>query len=118
KIDEKPRTVSPRIRRSTHCVGENSFVESGTQIVHPVAGGPAMNAEYRTMPPASSSQYESALRRGNAMSRAPSCSGMTKFGEPVQTGTTNRKTIVVPCIVKNELYCCAVRNPVSGVASC
>ena len=30
KIDEKPRTVSPRIRRSTPCVGENSFVESGT----------------------------------------------------------------------------------------
>ena len=30
KIDEKPRTVSPRIRRSTPCVGENSFVDSGT----------------------------------------------------------------------------------------
>src|SRR6059036_1211919 len=39
-----------------------------------------MNAEYRMMPPARSSQYESALRRGNAMSRAPSCSGTMKFG--------------------------------------
>ena len=69
------------------------------------------------MPPASSSQYDRALRRGKAMSRAPSCSGTMKFAKPVQTGTTKRKTIVVPCIVKKELYCCAVRKPVSGVAS-
>jgi hypothetical protein len=33
------------------------------------------------------------------MSRAPIISGTRKFARPAKTGTTTRKTIVVPCIV-------------------
>ena len=60
-------------------------------------------AEQRTIPPNRKSQYESAFRRGNAMSRAPIMSGIRKLAKPAQTGTTTRKTIVVPCIVKSWL---------------
>ncbi len=52
------------------------------------------------------------------MSRAPSCSGTMKFANPVHTGTTNKNTIVSPCMVNAALYCCALRKVPSGVASC
>ena len=39
------------------------------------------------------SQKESALRRGKAMSGAPSISGTTKFARPAKAGITNRKII-------------------------
>src|SRR5688572_1664155 len=118
KMDEKPRIVRPMIHRSWPKPGENAFAEHGTYEVHPQAGGPTRKLEYRTTPPESSSQYESAFRRGKAMSRAPSCNGMMKFANPVQTGTTKRNTIVVPCIVNAALYCCAVRTVPAGTASC
>ena len=38
------------------------------------------------------------------MSRAPIMSGTRKFAKPARTGTTTRKTIVVPCIVNSSLY--------------
>ena len=55
------------------------------------------------IPPKRKSQYESAFRRGNAMSRAPIMSGTRKFAKPAQTGTMPRKIIVVPCIVITSL---------------
>ena len=42
-------------------------------------------------PAIGSIQYESAFRRGNAMSGAPIISGSTKFARPAKTGMTNRK---------------------------
>ncbi len=44
-----------------------------------------------------SSQNDSAFRRGNAMSGAPSISGITKLPSPANTGTKNVNTINVPC---------------------
>ena len=43
------------------------------------------------MPAIGSSQYDSAFRRGNAMSGAPIISGSTKFASPAKTGMMNRK---------------------------
>src|SRR5207302_5963652 len=71
-----------------------------------------------TMPPSRKSQYESALRRGNAMSRAPIISGTRKLPNPARIGTMTRKIIVVPCIVRTWLYELFVRNVSFGVASC
>ncbi len=78
KIDEKPSTVRPRIQKSWPWPFEYSAVESGTYDVQPADGSsPNAKLEYRTIAPATRSQYESALRRGKAMSRAPIISGMT-----------------------------------------
>ena len=45
------------------------------------------------------------LTRGNAMSGAPICSGVTKLpNAPKASGTTARKTMMVPCIAPKELY--------------
>ena len=43
------------------------------------------------------SQKESAFRRGNAMSGAPSISGTAKFARPAKAGITNRKIISAAC---------------------
>jgi hypothetical protein len=43
------------------------------------------------------------LRRGKATSRAPIISGTRKLAKPAKIGTTTRKTIVVPCMVKSSL---------------
>ncbi len=63
----------------------------------------AKNESSRMMPPKRKSQYESAFRRGNAMSRAPIISGTRKLPKPARIGTTTRKTIVVPCMVMTSL---------------
>jgi len=55
------------------------------------------------MPPKRKSQYDSALSRGNATSRAPIISGTRKFAKPAKIGTTTRKIIVVPWMVKSSL---------------
>jgi hypothetical protein len=72
----------------------------------------------RTMPPKRKSQYESAFSLGKAMSRAPIISGTTKFARPAKIGTTTRKTIVVPCMVKSSLYESLPTTSMSGCASC
>lgn len=43
--------------------------------------------------------------RGNATSGAPICSGMMMFANAVNSGVANRNIMIVPCIVKNWLYC-------------
>ena len=44
------------------------------------------------------------LTFGKAMSGAPICSGTTKFPKAANaSGTTPRKTMIVPCIAPNEL---------------
>ena len=49
------------------------------------------------------SQNESALRRGNAMSAAPSISGTTKFASPANAGMMKRKIISAACTEKRPL---------------
>src|SRR5579871_3261395 len=74
--DESERMCSPRIQRSWPFPGE-WLVDSGTYDVHPDLAAPpfAKKLSISTTPPSRKSQYDSAFRRGNAMSRAPIMSG-------------------------------------------
>ena len=47
------------------------------------------------------------LRRGNATSGAPICSGMMTFANPANSGVANSSSMIVPCIVNSWLYCSA-----------
>ena len=58
------------------------------------------------IPAIGSSQKDSALSRGNAMSGAPSISGTTKFARPANAGMMNRKIISDACTVNSSLYVC------------
>ena len=49
------------------------------------------------IPAIGSSQNESAFRRGNAMSGAPSISGTAKFARPAKAGMMKRKIISAAC---------------------
>ena len=49
-------------------------------------------------PAVGSIQNDSALRRGNAMSSAPSISGTTKFARPAKAGMMNRKIMIDACV--------------------
>ena len=101
--EEIVRMCSERIHRSWPFPSPCS--DSGGYEVQPALAGPplAKKDSSRTMPPKRKSQYESAFRRGNAMSRAPIISGTRKLPKPARIGTTTRKTIVVPCIVMTSL---------------
>ena len=68
-------------------------------------------------PAIGSSQNESAFRRGNAMSGAPSISGTTKFASPANAGMTNRKIISTACIETSPLNVCELKNCSPGCAS-
>ena len=55
----------------------NTTVVFGAYANHPPSGAPPRNHDkFRKMPPIRKHQYENALRRGKATSRAPICSGM------------------------------------------
>src|SRR5450759_2880005 len=57
-------------------------------------------------------QNESMLSVGNAMSRAPIMSGMQKFpNAPMRIGVMAKKIMIVPCIVKNDVYDCGGMTP-------
>jgi hypothetical protein len=56
--------------------------------------------------------------RGKAMSLAPIMSGSMKLPKALQTGITNKKIIVVPCMVNSWLYWEAVKRSLLGSASC
>ena len=49
-------------------------------------------------PAVGSIQKDSALRRGKAMSSAPSISGTTKFAIPAKAGMMNRKIMIDACV--------------------
>ena len=57
-------------------------------------------------PAIGSSQNESALSRGKAMSAAPSISGTTKFARPANAGMMKRKIISDAWTEKRPLYVC------------
>jgi len=50
--------------------------------------------------PVAVSQKLTELSVGNATSRIPSCSGMTKFISPITKGIATKKIISVPCAEK------------------
>src|SRR5207302_5072379 len=67
--------------------------ESGGYDVHPdCAAPPGMKKDdIMRMQPGRNTQYDAMLSRGNAMSGAPICSGVTKFpNPPTASGTTPR----------------------------
>src|SRR4030088_311285 len=70
------------------------------------------------MPPSRNVQYENALRRGKAISRAPIISGKRKLAKPARIGTTTRKIIDVPWNVITSLYEFFVKKFSFGTASC
>ena len=63
------------------------------------------------------SQYESAFRRGNAMSGAPSISGTAKFARPAKAGMMKRKIISAACSDTSPLKVCVSTYCMSGFAS-
>src|SRR5687768_10676529 len=77
--DESDVRWRPRIQKSWPVVGLNSSVESGEYAVQPELAAPpsAKKLDSMTKPPSRKSQYESAFRRGKAMSCAPIMSGTT-----------------------------------------
>ena len=69
------------------------------------------------IPAIGSSQNESAFRRGNAMSGAPSISGTAKFASPANAGMMKRKIISVACTETRPLNVCESTNWSPGCAS-
>ena len=51
------------------------------------------------MAPPTVIQNEKLLRNGKATSRAPICSGTTKFISPVMKGIAMKKIMITPCAV-------------------
>jgi hypothetical protein len=58
-------------------------------------------------PPKRNSQYDSMFSRGNATSGEPICNGMIALANPANVGVANSSSMIVPCIVKDWLYCSA-----------
>ena len=57
-------------------------------------------------------QKESMFSTGNAMSRAPICSGMRKFPKvPMSTGVIAKKIMISPCMVKMLWYWAGPMTP-------
>src|SRR5713101_5906050 len=75
--DETATRCSDRIQRSCPEPGENSFSESGGYAYQPDFDAPPEAKKLRniTTPPKTKNQYEAALSRGNARSRAPTIRG-------------------------------------------
>ena len=76
--EEMPRIWTPRIQRSVPWPGRKVFSVSGGYSVQPAWALPpdwVRSPLYMVSPPSGISQKESALIRGNAMSRAPIISG-------------------------------------------
>ncbi len=84
----------------------------GGYSVQPATGAPMRNDEYSIRPATGKIQYATMLSHGNATSRAPICTGMTRFpNPPVSSGMITNQTIVDPCIVNTALYVSGVMNP-------
>src|SRR5690625_3783157 len=78
------------------------------------------NAILKKTAPAKNNQNPTALRKGNAKSRAPICNGTATFIKPSNNGIAAKKIIIVPCVVKTSLYfsCWNTQNSLFGSASC
>ena len=75
--------------------------DSGGYASQPVrANSPTNNDIITRMAPPVVIQKLKLLRNGNATSRAPICSGMTKFIRPVTSGMATKKIMITPCAVK------------------
>ena len=92
-IDDAPANCTP-IVKNIWPIGD---VGGQRRVGRPAGRERAARARGTTRssscPAIGSIQYDSAFRRGNAMSGAPIISGSTKFASPAKTGMMNRKII-------------------------
>src|SRR3954451_19061956 len=89
-IDDAPANCTPTVK-NTWPIGDVS--DSGAYAVQPVANDPpgAKKDSSIIVQATGSIQYDSAFRRGKAMSGAPIMSGSTELASPAKTGMMNRK---------------------------
>ena len=64
------------------------------------ANSPTTSDRFISSTPAAVSQKLTELSTGKAMSRAPICSGTTKFISPTMKAMATKKIMIVPCAVK------------------
>lgn len=65
-----------------------------------MANSPTPNEIIINAAPTTKIQKLKALRNGNAMSRAPICSGTMMFIRPTTNGVATKKIMITPCAVK------------------
>src|SRR5919107_559085 len=115
-IDEAPANCTPIVKNTCP---SGAVTDSGAYAVQPLANDPpgAKNDSSIMIPASGSIQYDSAFRRGNAMSGAPIMSGRTKFASPAKTGMMKRKISSEAWTLKSPLNVLGSTNWRPGWAS-
>lgn len=95
RIDEAPARCREKIAKSTDGPAWARFLARGGYTVHPVPAPFSTAADdRRSINDGGSSQNLMLLRRGKAMSGAPSIKGRSQFpNPPMKTGITRKKII-------------------------
>ena len=88
-------------------------------IVQPPAGEPpgTNNVDSSNVKANGRIQKLKLLRRGRAMSGAPTCMGIIQLARPVQAGMTAPKIMISACMVVMELNSCGSTNCMPGLNS-
>jgi hypothetical protein len=109
RIEEAPIRCTAKIS-----IGKEAPVcrMSGGYMVQPPAGAPpGTNSEEMSSVKANGRiQKLKLLRRGSAMSGAPTCIGIIQFASPVHPGITAPKIMISACMVVMELKNCGSTN--------
>lgn len=105
-----PLRARPNTHKSPPIPGENVVLESGAYANQPKDAAPCgvKNPETAMKDPKLKNQYAIAFNLGNATSGAPIWTGINTFANPAKSGVANIKSMIVPCIVNNWLYCSLV----------
>jgi len=92
---------------------------SGGYMVQPPAGAPpgTKNVDRRSRKANGRIQKLKLLRRGSAMSGAPTCMGICQFASPVHAGMTAPKIMMSACMVVSELKNSGSKNCRPGLKS-
>lgn len=106
RIEEAPARCKEKIAKSTEGPACARFLARGGYTVHPVPAPFSTAAdERRSISEGGSSQNLMLLRRGKAMSGAPSINGSSQFpNPPMNTGITRKKIIRKAWAVTTVLY--------------
>jgi hypothetical protein len=106
RIDDAPARCSEKIAKSTDGPAWAIFLARGGYTVHPVPAPFSTAAEdNNSINAGGSNQNLMLLRRGNAISGAPSISGRSQLpNPPINTGITRKKIIRNACAVTIVLY--------------
>jgi len=106
RIDEAPARCKEKIAKSTEGPAWAKFLASGGYTVQPVPAPFSTAAEdTRRISEGGRSQNLILLRRGNAISGAPSIRGRSQFpNPPMNTGITKKKIITKAWAVTIVLY--------------